>query len=88
MYRRKAKFLMLIFFQIFNNGCPLFFVSVTIFSFFFSLQELFKYPVSVFCLFLCIFHMDGAVKFKRKKKKEEKKFKHIHVYQYEWRHEG
>lgn len=63
---------MLIFFQIFNNGCPLFFVSVTLFSFFFSLQELFKYPVSVFCLFLCIFHMDGAVKFKRKKKRRKK----------------
>lgn len=55
---------MLIFFQIFKHSCPFFlffFVSVTLFLF---LRELFKYPVSVFCLFLCIFHMDGAVKLK------------------------
>lgn len=51
----------------------------------FSLRELFKYPVSVFCLFLCIFHMDGAVKFKRKKRKKVQTYTCISIWMEAWR---
>lgn len=77
---------MLIFFQIFNNGCPLFFVSVTLFPFSFpsksclSIQSVFFAFFSVFFIWMELWNLK-----EKKRRKKVQTYTCISIWMEAWR---